>query len=242
MNPPEIEYLVTEAIDKRPKVTNAPMNLYIYDKKLICGARIVMPIDADFVAHITPDQLQNGFSTEDWKLIVEKIKEIVGTGDLATNAIREPVGVSQNELPNQAKADQEDFEERRKEQRLQYHRPIWFAREFNETPSQGRMVDVSSGGMAFTCRADENCLLPGQRITTRFSLPRLNRDNSFDTVSFNRIGCICRVNKADRFMRQVAIQFAKPLPFKPVEQHTGKFNAQQKPDLFTSPKAAASLK
>ena len=45
--------------------------------------------------------------------------------------------------------------ERRREQRLRYHWPVWFAEDFNEMLLQGQMVDVSSGGAAFTYYADE---------------------------------------------------------------------------------------
>jgi len=48
-------------------------------------------------------------------------------------------------------------EERRREQRLRYQWPVWFAEDFTKTVSQGLMVDVSSGGMAFTCNADQSC-------------------------------------------------------------------------------------
>ncbi len=46
MTSAEIESLIAEAIDNRPRVTNAAMNLYIHNGRLICGARIVMPEDA----------------------------------------------------------------------------------------------------------------------------------------------------------------------------------------------------
>ena len=222
MNLPEIEHLVAEAINNRPKVTNAPLNLYIYDGRLICGARILMPKGADFVAHVPPYQLQNGFSNKEWKLIVEEIKEIAGAEELTAETTKRPASAGQNEPQHKTETEQEEFKERRSEQRLDYHRPMWFGDDFNEILSRGRMVDVSSEGMAFTCGTDESCLRPGQQIAARFSVPRLNPDDSFDAVSFNRRCRICRVNKANRFMRRVAVQFAKPLPFKPAEQEPPK--------------------
>ena len=80
------------------------------------------------------------------------------------------------------------------------------------------MVDISSEGIGFSCRADENCPRLGQQVATRFSIPRFNSDKSFDSVSFNRLGRICRVGKPNNFLRCVGAQFATPLPFKPGEQ------------------------
>jgi hypothetical protein len=108
--------------------------------------------------------------------------------------------------------------ERRREQRLRYHWPVWFAEDFNEVLSQGQMVDVSSGGAAFTCHADEKCPSPGQQITTRFSVPCFGSDESFDIANFTRSGQICRVENVNRFIRRIAMQFAEALPFKPGEQ------------------------
>jgi len=112
----------------------------------------------------------------------------------------------------------EEIIERRREHRLRYQWPIWFAEDFNEVLSQGQMVDISSGGAAFTCSADESCPYPGQRVTARFSVPRFALDSSFDMASFTRHGRVCRVEEINGFVRRVAIQFAEPLPFKPGEQ------------------------
>ena len=224
MNSSEIEYLITEAINNRPRVTVAPMNLYIYDGKLICGARTSMPRDATFVTHVPPYQLQNGFGEREWKLIVEKIKAIAETEALGgiKLAITKRDGSGRQTDGNQAR-----FNERRREQRFRYRRPIWFAENFSKTLSEGQMVDISSGGVGFTCRADENYIHPGRQIATRFSAPRFNPDKSFDTISFNRIGRICRVDKPNSTLRRVAVQFAKPLPFKPAEQYLSKPDKQQ---------------
>jgi len=83
--------------------------------------------------------------------------------------------------------------ERRAEQRLNYYWPIWFAEDFNEALSQGQMVDISSGGAAFTCHADNSCPYLGQHITTRFSVPRFGPDDSFDMADFTRSGHISRI-------------------------------------------------
>ena len=108
--------------------------------------------------------------------------------------------------------------DRRREQRLRYHWPVWFAEDFNEVLSQGQMVDVSSGGAAFTCYADDSEYEPGQSITTRFSVPCFGENESFEMANFTRNGQICRVENVSSFLRRIAVQFAEPLPFKPGEQ------------------------
>jgi len=118
--------------------------------------------------------------------------------------------------------------ERRVEQRLRYHWPIWFAEDFNEILSQGQMSDVSSGGAAFTCHANESYIYPGQRITARFSVPHFCADDSFGMANFTRAGHICRIDNISRFLQRVAIQFAEPLPFKPGEQASSEPEIQQR--------------
>ena len=118
--------------------------------------------------------------------------------------------------------------ERRKEQRLRYHWPVWFAEDFNETLSQGQMVDISSEAAAFTCHADEDCPYSGQHITARFSIPRFGPGDSFDMANFTRSGNICRIDNVNNFLRRVAVQFAEPLPFKPGEQADSESDTQQR--------------
>ncbi len=79
MNSPEIERLITEAINNRPKVTTAPLNLYIYNSKLVCGARIVMPKDARFVVYVPSNCLEQGFNDKEWKLIVQKVNQVANS-------------------------------------------------------------------------------------------------------------------------------------------------------------------
>ena len=104
--------------------------------------------------------------------------------------------------------------ERRREKRLRYSWPIWFAEDYNGILSQGQMVDVCSGGAAFTCYADK-CPTAGGHITARFSIPRYDNENSFDMENFIRGGHICRVDELSPFVRRVAIQFSESLPFRP---------------------------
>ncbi len=108
--------------------------------------------------------------------------------------------------------------ERRSEKRLRYHWPIWFAEDFNQMLSQGQMVDVCSGGAAFTCRKDQYSPYPGQNLTARFSVPKFSENNSFDMAGFTRSGWICRVEDVNDHIRRIAMQFAEPLPFLPGEQ------------------------
>ena len=117
--------------------------------------------------------------------------------------------------------------ERRREQRLRYYWPIWFAEDFNKSLSQGQMVDISSKAAAFTCYAHEGCPYPGQYITARFSVPRYGPDNAFDMADFTRSGHVVRIDNVNSFLRRVAIHFAQPLPFRPGEQITQESEAEQ---------------
>jgi hypothetical protein len=116
--------------------------------------------------------------------------------------------------------------ERRNEQRLRYYWPIWFAENFDETLSQGQMVDVSSRGASFTCYADIDCPYPGQHITARFSVPHYGPNDSFDMANFTRSAHVCRVQNVNHYLRRIAVQFAEPLPFKPGEQTANESYAQ----------------
>jgi len=118
--------------------------------------------------------------------------------------------------------------ERRRERRLHYQWPVWFAEDFDGVLSQGQMVDISSRAAAFTCYADESCPYLGQDITARFSIPRLGPDDCFDMANFTRSGRICRIDEVSRFLRRVAVQFAEPLPFKPGEQAGDEADVQER--------------
>jgi hypothetical protein len=117
--------------------------------------------------------------------------------------------------------------ERRTEQRLCYHWPIWFAEDFRGELSQGQMADISSRAAAFTCYADERCPHPGQHVTARFSIPRYGPQDSFDMVDFVRSGHVCRVDGVNKALRRVVVQFSEPLPFRPGEQTTDLNQAEE---------------
>lgn len=106
--------------------------------------------------------------------------------------------------------------ERRVEPRLRYNWPVWFAEDFNDELTQGQMIDVSSGGAAFSCYADR-APYAGDSITARFSVPKYTGRHNFDMANFVRHGKICRVEEISPFIRRVAVQFAEPLPFIPAE-------------------------
>jgi hypothetical protein len=106
--------------------------------------------------------------------------------------------------------------DKRRENRLNYNWPVWFAEDFSDMLSQGQMVDISSEGAAFTCYADK-CPHSGEEITARFSVPNHHHTNEFDLDNFIRKGHVCRIEEAGSYLRKVAIQFAEPLPFKPGE-------------------------
>ncbi|OHB68739.1 MAG: hypothetical protein A2Y77_06585 [Planctomycetes bacterium RBG_13_62_9] len=108
--------------------------------------------------------------------------------------------------------------ERRREPRLCYNWPIWFAEDFNGELSQGQMADISSRGAAFTCYADDRCPRPGQYVTARFSIPQYGPADSFDMADFIRSGRVCRVDGVNSALRRIAIQFTEPLPFQPGRQ------------------------
>lgn len=122
----------------------------------------------------------------------------------------------------------EQTEEKRAEQRLRYHWFIQYAGSIKEPLSQGRMVDVCSSGAAFVCFANKSCPQLGKLVNTRFSVPHFDSDKPFDTASFSRIGRVCRVDNINSSLRRVAIQFARPLPFKPGEQNIGEYDRTYK--------------
>jgi|WetSurMetagenome_2_1015567.scaffolds.fasta_scaffold192831_1 hypothetical protein len=112
----------------------------------------------------------------------------------------------------------ENNKNNRLEERLRYQWPVLFAENFAESVSEGIMVDVSSGGIAFLCRADDNCPLLGQKLAMRFSIPRSEESNMSDMTSFTRTGCVLRVVSVNASLRRIAIQFDEPLTLKPCEQ------------------------
>lgn len=109
----------------------------------------------------------------------------------------------------------ENTKYKRIEERLSYQWPVLFAEDFTQSLSEGVMVDVSSGGIAFMCNADENCPSLGQLLKMRFSIPHSEAEAM---TSITREGRVLRVEEVNSYMRRVAIQFNQPLTLKPCEQ------------------------
>jgi hypothetical protein len=118
--------------------------------------------------------------------------------------------------------------ENRTEKRLRYRWHARFTSNPKQKPLSGQMVDVSSKGMALLYHADENCPKPDQFITTNFGVPYFDSEDSFDTVFFNRIGRVCRVDNLTSKVNRIAVQFAEPLFFKPGEQNISDSDAKQR--------------
>jgi hypothetical protein len=118
--------------------------------------------------------------------------------------------------------------EKRAEQRLRYRWPVRFAVRAGQRPCSGQAVDITSQGMAFLYHPSENCPRSDQLITANFGVPHFNAHGSFDTVLFNRVGRVCRVDSLSEKVSRVAVQFDEPLFFKPGEQNIGESDAQQR--------------
>ena len=118
--------------------------------------------------------------------------------------------------------------EQRTEKRLRYRWHARFASNPKQKPLLGQMVDVSSKGMALLYHNDANCPGPNQLITTNFGVPHFDSGDSFDTVFFNRIGRVCRIENLTSKVNRIAIQFAEPLFFRPGEQDIDDLDARQR--------------
>lgn len=106
---------------------------------------------------------------------------------------------------------------KRAEPRLHYQWAVLFTDHSRKTVSEGLMVDLSSGGMAFRCSAGENCPHVGQKLVTHFSFPTDQIYDSTSMISFTRSGSVLRVSTLNPFLCHVALQFDEPLPLKPCE-------------------------
>lgn len=125
----------------------------------------------------------------------------------------------------------EDSSKRRREERLEYRWPVWFSEDFTQTMSQGLMVDVASGGIAFLCDTGGENLSEGKHLTVRFSIPRFEGDDPTATVSITRTGSICRVEEVDGASQRVALQFDVPLAIRPAEISSLKAHCTESPTV-----------
>jgi hypothetical protein len=107
--------------------------------------------------------------------------------------------------------------ERRQEERLDYRWPVWFSDDFSQSMTQGLMVDVSSGGMAFHCSSENQNLRSGQQLTVRFSIPRFESHDPTATVSVTRTAQVRQVDETDQGVHRIAVEFDLPLTVRPAE-------------------------
>ena len=108
--------------------------------------------------------------------------------------------------------------ERRREERLEHKYPVMFSDDFARGIYEGLMVDVSSGGIAFTCGTGDGCPQDGQELTVKFSLPRFDEPDNCGLMNITRTGRVCRVDTISTLVCRVGIKFDKPLTLKPCEQ------------------------
>jgi hypothetical protein len=108
-------------------------------------------------------------------------------------------------------------EERRQDERVDYRWPVWFSEDFTQSMTQGLLVDVSSGGVAFHCGRESQCPRSGQHLTVRFSIPRFESHDPTATVSVTRTGEVLRVDETRQGLRRIAVEFDLPLAVRPAE-------------------------
>ncbi len=105
--------------------------------------------------------------------------------------------------------------ERRSEQRLRYFWPVWYSSDGSLDIQQGRMVDLSSGGVSFV--AEEGTYPDeGKQIWLRSSYP-LVQDGGFGMASFTTVGRVLRKETVGPLQRRLAVQFETPLEHCPSE-------------------------
>jgi len=102
---------------------------------------------------------------------------------------------------------------RRRAPRMRYRVTVHYSEESEAetTTSEGQMLDISSGGLAFRCNADENCPYEGQQLKIRFSIPNPKGDDT-SMMDFDRTGRVLRVQQVNPTLRNVAVRFDEPLP------------------------------
>lgn len=110
-----------------------------------------------------------------------------------------------------------DGNENRYEERLTYRWPIWFGEDATQMVRSGLMVNVSSGGMAFTCQAEPGRFQAGQQFTVLFNLPRFDEQDPGATVGVTRTGQVRWVVAVGGGYK-IGFQFDTPLSIKPAEQ------------------------
>ena len=107
---------------------------------------------------------------------------------------------------------------RKNEERLRYQWPVWFGEDTTQAGFLGLMVDISSGGLAFTCPIDGCRFREEQRLTVRFDIPQFSRlDDPEAMAGVVRTGRVRSVvTRGD--MCRIGLQFDEPLSLKPGEE------------------------
>jgi hypothetical protein len=102
---------------------------------------------------------------------------------------------------------------RRKAPRLRCRVTVRFGEDSkgNEPTSEGHMLDIASGGLAFRCKADKNCPHEGKQLITHFSIPKSDGHDSAAMMKFTRSGRVLRVQEVNSVLRNVAVRFDEPL-------------------------------
>ena len=106
-------------------------------------------------------------------------------------------------------------QERRKEQRLRYYWPVWYSSDGSLDIQQGRMVDLSSGGVSFLAPVG-SYPQEGDQVWLRSSYPLVD-DGAFGMASFSTVGRVLRNQAAGALQRRIAVQFGAPLEHCPAE-------------------------
>ncbi len=106
-------------------------------------------------------------------------------------------------------------QERRSEQRLRYFWPIWYSSDGSMDIQQGRMIDLSSGGVSFVAQ-DGTYPDEGQQIWLRSSYP-LVQDGRYGMASFTAVGRVLREEVAGPLQHRLAVKFEAPLEHCPAE-------------------------
>ena len=112
----------------------------------------------------------------------------------------------------------DETSDRRRESRLTYLWPVWFSEDFSQRMSQGLMVDISRGGMAFTYSLEEDDLEEGQSLSVSLSIPCLDDEDPASTVTITQAGHVRRIETLTDGQGHAAVQFDTPLRLGPTEQ------------------------
>jgi len=103
---------------------------------------------------------------------------------------------------------------RRRAPRMRYRVTVHYSEESEAetTTSEGQMLDISSGGLAFRCNADENCPYEGQQLKIRFSIPNPKGDDT-SMMDFDRTGRVLGYSRSIRPCGMSPFDLTSPCPW-----------------------------